>query len=130
MREAKCNSDLGNFASKDQTSNRFPYSVSHFASGLARVGHQDLFEEHDFGVPLSDKADRQDVLILYDSKKSLPSDKYVESKWRAWYNGTMCAQISFLHQLLTLCRFCCILNNIFFNFAWIDPCEYFIISTT
>lgn len=74
--ETQCNS----YESKSDSSHRFPDSVSHFANGLARVGHKELFDQYDFGVPMSDRAHKQDALILYDSQSSLPSDKNVAAQ--------------------------------------------------
>ena len=59
------------------SSPRFPNSVAHFANGLVRVNRKDIFQTHDFGVPIDADGENQEVLLLYDSKKALPSDKNI-----------------------------------------------------
>ncbi|KAL7528955.1 hypothetical protein ACHAXR_004091 [Thalassiosira sp. AJA248-18] len=75
----------GNGDSNHSTNKRFPESLSHFAKGLISVNRKDLFDQHDFGVPMNSNADSQDVLMLYNSNDALPSDAQVATA--AKYRG-------------------------------------------
>ncbi len=67
------------------TSKRFSSKLSHWASGLVSVNRKDLFDKHDFGVPMSAGADKQDVLMLYNEKRAMPNDRSVSRA--AEHNG-------------------------------------------
>ena len=66
---------------KPGVSNLFSKTISHFAQGLVRVNKNDLMTTFDFGVPpnAATTADQEnyDALILYNTQKSLPTDKKV-----------------------------------------------------
>ena len=59
------------------SSKLFTESLSHFATGLVRVAKDDLMQTFDFGVPPTPNMEDKDVLILYNKKEALPSDKTV-----------------------------------------------------
>mmetsp|Transcript_45068 Transcript_45068/g.94502 ORF Transcript_45068/g.94502 Transcript_45068/m.94502 type:complete len:636 (-) Transcript_45068:263-2170(-) len=63
----------GNTGSK-MNDKRFSGSLNHFANGLVKINRKDLFDTFDFGVPMNPGAEREDVLMLYDSRTALPSD--------------------------------------------------------
>lgn len=70
--EKKCPS----LSSQDTTTKpRFPNSVSHFANGLVTINRKDMFDTYDFGVPINSGAENEDILMIYDSTRALPSDK-------------------------------------------------------
>ena len=60
-------------SSNSKWSKRFPKSLSHFANGLISINRKDMFEKYDFGVPMDGNAENENILMLYDSKESLPS---------------------------------------------------------
>ena len=68
------NNNEDNGASNPSSTKRFPESVSHFAKGLVRINRQELFDRYDFGVPMNPNANKQDILMLYDSERSMPSN--------------------------------------------------------
>lgn len=74
--EQKCScSDAENAVPQQQSSRsgqRFNKSLNHFLSGAVAVNRKNLFDTFDFGVPISDNAESQSSLILYDSRRSLP----------------------------------------------------------
>ena len=59
--------------SASKWSKRFPESLSHFANGLISINRKDMFDKYDFGVPMDGNAEHENILMLYDSKASLPS---------------------------------------------------------
>jgi len=69
------NQNQGGDASNSSTEKRFPKSMSHFANGLISVNRKDLFATYDFGVPMSGGAENQDILMLYDTRSALPSER-------------------------------------------------------
>lgn len=56
-------------------SKRFSKKLSHWASGLVSINRKDLFDNYDFGVPMSEGAEKQDVLMLYNEKRAMPNDR-------------------------------------------------------
>lgn len=70
--EADCPSSS---SSDSKVTRRFSKSLSHFANGLISVNRKDMFDKYDFGVPMEENAENEDVLMLYDSRDSLPSSK-------------------------------------------------------
>jgi len=59
--------------SSNSSSKRFTKSLQHWIQGMVQINRQDLFNKFDFGMPMDPKADKEDVLLLYDSKKAFPS---------------------------------------------------------
>lgn len=66
-------------------SKRFSKTLSHWASGLVSINRKDLFDKYDFGVPMSEGAERQDVLMLYNEKRAMPNERSLSRA--AEYNG-------------------------------------------
>ena len=63
--------------SSSSSNKRFGGSLQHFATGLASVNRKDMFEKYDFGVPMDPGAEKEDILILYDSTRAMPNNKDV-----------------------------------------------------
>lgn len=63
--------------SDHSTKKRFSSSLSHFSNGLVSINRKDLFDTYDFGVPMDPNAEDEDVLMMYDSRRGLPSNKHV-----------------------------------------------------
>mmetsp|Transcript_18189 Transcript_18189/g.41162 ORF Transcript_18189/g.41162 Transcript_18189/m.41162 type:complete len:631 (-) Transcript_18189:2729-4621(-) len=65
---------MGEAALPPSSSNkRFGRSMQHFVTGLASVNRKDMFQKYDFGVPMDPGAEREDILMLYDSKRAMPN---------------------------------------------------------
>jgi len=60
------------------TTSRFPAGVSKFATGISRVKKDEFAKAFDYGIPI-DKGSGgdSDVLILYNTASSIPSDKEI-----------------------------------------------------
>jgi len=55
---------------------RFPLSMSQYLNGMARITKQSFMDAFDLGVPWDPPKDGQeDVLLLYNRQRSLPSNK-------------------------------------------------------
>ncbi len=72
-------------SSNSKFSKRFPESLSHFANGLISINRKDMFDKYDFGVPMDKNAENENILVLYDSKASLPSNNKLATA--AEFNG-------------------------------------------
>ena len=67
------------------TSKRFSSKLSKWAAGLVSINRKDLFDTYDFGVPMDPGAEKEDVLMLYNEHKALPSDRSLSRA--SEYNG-------------------------------------------
>jgi len=64
---------------------RFSSKLSHWATGLVSINRKDLFDAYDFGVPITDGAENQDVLMLYNDRNAMPTKRTLSRA--AEYNG-------------------------------------------
>lgn len=55
----------------------FPRPLNHFANGLVRVSKDDIMSTFDFGVPPNPHSAGKEALILYNTAKALPNDRYL-----------------------------------------------------
>ena len=83
--ETVCPSRGGGSKGSSTYNKRFDPKLTHFANGMVSINRQDMFETYDFGMVMDPGADREDVLMIYDSKSALPSNK--EIAYAAQYGG-------------------------------------------
>lgn len=83
--ETVCPSRGGGSGGSSSVNKRFDPKLTHFANGMVSINRQDMFETYDFGMVMDPGADREDVLMIYDSKSALPSNK--EIAYAAQYGG-------------------------------------------
>jgi hypothetical protein len=70
----KCPEPTATETKSDLVKQRFASSLNHFLNGAVRVSRKNLFDAFDFGVPMSENAENENALLLYDSREALPSD--------------------------------------------------------
>ena len=83
--ETVCPSRRGGSGGSSSFNKRFDPKLTHFANGMVSINRQDMFETYDFGMVMDPGADREDVLMIYDSKSALPSNKQIA--YAAEYGG-------------------------------------------
>ncbi len=56
-------------------SRRFSSKLRHWATGLVSINRKDMFDTYDFGVPITDGAEKEDILLLYNDRRSMPTKR-------------------------------------------------------
>ena len=108
----KCSSSGGKGGSKSSSSSSSNSNkISHFAKGLITVNRKDLFDTYDFGVPMNSNAENEDILMLYNTQGSLPSDPQLSTAAKLSLAGN--SEIPHMGSVLDATANCDQMNVIF-----------------